>query len=179
MGWTVREDWRSRESALAEIRRDLQNDPNFKTLQMQTSGNRLWYIAQTPDGNLYIGLFLVKSMGEDGWAYKCMSESAGPVYYDCPVTYLSKVPDPGGYATNWRERVREHHTNRAKVRKRAAGGIFRYNDRYYRLYSRASAAGAWMVTELLDYGTPEQTDGRILRAGRHILNEAKWEPQND
>lgn len=175
MGWNASDNWKTREDALAEIRRDLQNDPNFKILQMQTTGNRLWYIAETPEGSRYIGLFLLKSMGTDGWACKGMSESAGPVYYDCPVTYLDKVPDPGGHATAWRVRVREHHANRAGVRKRVVGDVFRYNDRYYRLYSRASAAGAWMVTEVLDYGTPEQSDGRILRAGRHILSEAKWE----
>ena len=160
---------------MAEIRRDLQNDPNFTVVQMQTTGSRLWYIAETPDGSRYIGLFLLKSMGTDGWACKCMSESAGPVYYDCPVTYLNKVPDPGGYATTWREQVKAHHTERASTRKRAVGDVFRYNGKHYRLYSRASAAGAWMVTEVLDYGTPEQSDGRILRAGRHILNEGEWE----
>lgn len=175
MGWNARDNWKTREDALAEIRRDLQSSPDFTVVQMQTTGSRLWYIAETPDGVRHIGLFLLRSGGPDGWACKCMSESAGPLYYDCPVTYLDKVPDPGGYATAWRERVREHHANRAGVRKRSAGDVFRYNEKHYRLYSRASVAGSWMVVELLDYGTPEQSEGRILRAGRHILNEAKWE----
>ena len=51
-----------------------------------------------------------------GWGYHPMTESAGPVEVSCPLKYLNMVPDPGGYATGWRERVRKWHAKRKKYK---------------------------------------------------------------
>jgi hypothetical protein len=48
------------------------------------------------------------------WGYKDMDESMGPTDASCPMSYLNMVPDPGGYATAWRERVKAHHEKAAK-----------------------------------------------------------------
>lgn len=50
-----------------------------------------------------------------GWGYKDMCESSGPYVFNCPLSYLELVPCPGGYATEWREGVREYHGPRVKL----------------------------------------------------------------
>jgi hypothetical protein len=46
------------------------------------------------------------------WGYKGMTESCGPCEVSCPLSYLDMVPDPGGYATDWRAKVRAWHAAR-------------------------------------------------------------------
>jgi len=57
---------------------------------------------------------LLQSSGGE-WGYKDMDESMGPCDTSCPVKYLDMVPDPGGYATEWRAKVRA--ANRLKATK--------------------------------------------------------------
>jgi hypothetical protein len=55
------------------------------------------------------------------WGYKGMTESCGPCEVSCPLKYLDMVPDPGGYATGWREKVREWHAKRKGAYKGTLG----------------------------------------------------------
>jgi hypothetical protein len=43
-----------------------------------------------------------------------MDETCGPCEVNCPESYLDMVPlgDSGGYAKEWRERVKEYHIRR-------------------------------------------------------------------
>lgn len=83
------------------------------TLASSVKGNVLWTVKEYLDkesGGIkrYICCDLLGD-GGDGWGYKPMDESMGPLYYDCPLHYLNMVPDPGGFATSWREKVRHYH----------------------------------------------------------------------
>lgn len=86
-------------------------------------GNNLWIVHERntdADPSLdhrVLSLCLLAS-SRDGWGYKDMSESMGPYESDCPLKFLDMVPDPGGYATAFRERVRVFHA--AKTQKRKA-----------------------------------------------------------
>lgn len=64
-----------------------------------------YYIKMTNqvNGTKLIMLVLVKE--EDNEVYwKEITESMGPCYYNCPVSWFNEVPDPGSYATSWRQK---------------------------------------------------------------------------
>lgn len=113
MGWLFSERWPTR----ASMREHLCHGNGLRTIKSCWKGNNLWAVQEyTYDQGekagqtvQFIALYLVRWHGKDcqGWGYKDMDESAGPCYYNCPLTYLDMVPDPGGYATEWRAKVRE------------------------------------------------------------------------
>ena len=125
MGWLFSTNWPTR----ASMREHLCNDNGLKTIKSCWKGNNLWAVQEyTYDQGekagqtvRFIALYLVRWHGGDckGWGYKDMDESAGPYYYNCPLSYLDMVPDPGGYATEWRAKVREQHA--ASTRKLVEG----------------------------------------------------------
>jgi len=84
------------------------------TLKRYCSGNTLFTVQEvsnkeTGEATRYIGVYLMQRDANYGWGYKDMDESCGPYQYGCPLSFLDMVPDPGGYATEWRKRNREHH----------------------------------------------------------------------
>jgi len=70
----------------------------------------------------FIGCSILGSDPGCGWGSKDMEESMGPCYYSCPLSYLDIVPDPGGYATAWREQVREYWQKRRSARAKVKVG---------------------------------------------------------
>lgn len=110
MGWLF--GWNTRKQ-LAE---HLISGNGVNTIKHCWKGNNLWAVQEgrTHDDKpvTFIALYLVRggNNSRDGWGYKDMDETTGPYYYNCPLSYLDMVPDPGGYATEWRAKVREHHT---------------------------------------------------------------------
>lgn len=113
MGWTFAYDPSfGKKQCVAELRSPGRFGDSTKLLQACTVGNQHWYLAQT-DGVVWIGLDLLQGGGKTGgWGHKSMSESCGPCYYDCPVSYLDKASAPTGYAAAWREKVRQHHAEK-------------------------------------------------------------------
>lgn len=87
-----------------------------KTLAHCVRGNILWYVREiTGEGlppNRFIGCSILGTDGEGNWGSKDMEESSGPHQSSCPLSYLAMVPDPGHYATEWREGVRKYWANR-------------------------------------------------------------------
>jgi len=84
-----------------------------KVVAHKVRGQTLWAVIEyTQDagmrkaGHRFIACFLMRSYRGEGWGYKDLDESMGPTEVSCPMKYLAMVPDPGGYATAWRERVR-------------------------------------------------------------------------
>ena len=49
------------------------------------------------------------------WGYRPMTEEDGPNYETCPISFFDDVPDPGGYATEWRARCRERARRTSKA----------------------------------------------------------------
>jgi len=111
MGWLFSSNLRSK----AELIKHLTEEnvaPNMKTIAKAVRGNVLWavheYLVDSGTykaGTRWIGCYL---MGADQgwWGSKDMDESMGPCEKSCPVKFLDMVPDPGGYATEWRAKVR-------------------------------------------------------------------------
>jgi hypothetical protein len=116
MGWYFTEGT-SKQDIIKELIADGRNSSGseWRTIRHALKGNTLWSVIEaTPPADLelpiqrYIACFLLASR-HGGWGYKDMDESMGPNEVSCPLTFLHLVPDPGGYATAWRKRVREYH----------------------------------------------------------------------
>jgi hypothetical protein len=119
MGWYY--GCNSRAAQIAELTADFGGGEHSRTrtLRKYCSGNTLWTVQETtaPDGaaHLWIGCYLLSRAGKHDWGYKPMDESAGPCQLTCPLVFLDTVPDPGGYATEWRARVRAWHAARKPI----------------------------------------------------------------
>jgi len=119
MGWSFDSSLHSKAELIAYL-----TGPNLgtamKTVAKCVKGNVLWTVHEYVEdsgsykaGQRWIGCYL---MGADKgwWGSKDMDESCGPCEVSCPLSYLAMVPDPGGYATAWREKVRAHHAKASK-----------------------------------------------------------------
>ena len=112
MGWLI-----TTGASRADVIRDRVTDEETDTQRRQclasaVRGNVLWTvweITRKDNGETvrYIGCDLLGTDGEKNWGYKDMEESMGPYQVNCPLKFLSLVPQ----VTNegWREKVRQHH----------------------------------------------------------------------
>jgi len=119
MGWSFMSSMHSKAELIAYL-----TGPNLgltmKTVAKCVKGNVLWTVHEyveavypNPVGKRWIGCYLMAA-DQGWWGYKDMDESMGPSDVSCPLSYLNMVPDPGGYATAWRERVKFHHAKLAQ-----------------------------------------------------------------
>lgn len=96
-------------------------------------GNNLWTIVERfVDGkqtDKFIILFMLRRFDQGDWGYKDVDESMGPVYYNCPVSWLDEVPDPGSHATAWREEVR-NAASKVKSFKHGQRVVFDFEVRF-------------------------------------------------
>ena len=104
-----------------------------KVLASHAIGNQLWRVVEVrtegeADARRYIALDLLRSQGNYGWGYKDLTESMGPYYYTCPVAYFDMVLDPGGCATEWRQKVRERVATK-KMGARILNGLYYFPTR--------------------------------------------------
>jgi hypothetical protein len=129
MGWLHGPDF-TKESIRKEMT-DEQSRPDgyFKTLRSTFHGNTLWALHESKRGEdvqRWIGCYRLAK--HDGWwGYKSVDESMGPIYYDCPVTYLDEATEPANeYAREWREQVRAHAKAAAaqRAKKPAQGEVW-------------------------------------------------------
>lgn len=119
MGWTITPG-ASRRDIISDRIRDEESDRLRRhCLAHAVRGNVLWTvweITRLPgnETDRYIGCDLLGTDGEKNWGYKDLEESMGPCQVNCPLKFLSLVPQ----VTNegWREQVRRHHArNRQKI----------------------------------------------------------------
>lgn len=137
-------------------------------LSHRVIGRRLWFLAQTRTGERagrkWIGLTLIDCRNGEA-AVKCMDETCGPCYYDCPLSFLAQADPPvGPYAGPWREKVRAFHVRRAA--KRAAirpGARVSYGTQTYVL-RRSLGRRGWDVER--------ESDGLVLRMKTRQLGDA-------
>ena len=108
MGWDSIEG-ATRADVIREVTRP-RPDSNWAMIRHCVVDNVIYGIVEvTRPGQppeRFIDVVLIDEDPGFGWALKRMDESVGPYAYDCPLEYLDEVPSPGGYADEWRARVR-------------------------------------------------------------------------
>jgi hypothetical protein len=140
MGWLF--GWSSRKDLVDHVTKPWENDQSkIEVIAKKFSGNNMWCVFERTaklaptDKERFIVVFLIRGgRGNDcfRWGYKDESEEMGPCEVSCPLKFLDMVPDPGGYATEWRKRVREYHAKRNQ--KLAVGQIIKLsNGKDYRI----------------------------------------------
>lgn len=127
-----------------------------ETLAHTVRGSTLYAVREftAPDGSKSrcLVVCLLKKDRTMGWGSKDMEESMAPYAYDCPLSYLDMVPDPGYYATEWRRKVREYHAARRvqKENRPEVGDIWSCVPGLLSGMTRATIAGThgrgWLVT---------------------------------
>lgn len=121
MGWTT--GYNSRNEVVEQVTKGWENDvSSTQIVRKFFSGNNLWMVFERhskvapTDIEKFIVVALIRCWKTQGggmdWGYKDVSEEMGPCEVSCPLAFLDIVPDPGGYATAWRARVREFHARR-------------------------------------------------------------------
>ena len=160
MGWLFSTTWPTR----AIMRKHLCADNGLKTIKSCWTGNNLWAVQEyTYDQGekagqtvRFIALYLCRRRKNtrDGWGYKDMDESAGPSYYNCPISYLDMVPDPGGYATEWRAKVREQHAK--ENQKLVEGQKITLYDREYTVGAKHWKGGYLVRQNTTDFHLPKR-----------------------
>lgn len=145
MGWSF--GWNSRRELVDHLTKTWDTEQQTTVcLKKFFSGNNLWTVWERTaklaptDKERYIALFLIQGGNHCtegrgyGWGYKDISEEMGPCEVSCPLSFLDMVPDPGGYATAWRARVREHH--RIRNQKLVVGQMVQLtNGKVYKITS--------------------------------------------
>ena len=141
MGWLYPYHTKTRADLVKGLRAEY-NTPTHKILRSQCAGNRFWALCEgtRSDGQVirYILLCLLqgpeRNDPDGSWGYKEMDESVGPYYYDCPLSYLDLATEPvNDSARIWREKVRAHHSSKAKIPRPAVGMLVTYAGQQYRL----------------------------------------------
>jgi hypothetical protein len=102
--------WSNSEQKIVETGFDVES----KTLAHKVVRNTLWTVCEVvhyKEGKefsrqRFIGCYLLGSAQRYGWGYKAMDESMEPFYYDCPLSFLDKVPV---VKPEWRAKVKEYH----------------------------------------------------------------------
>lgn len=139
MGWLFTQG-QTRKELIEDLTRTQENEhAKFVTLRRFCSGNTLWTVQEvtrkaTNETTRFIGCYLMQRQHNYGWGYMDMDESCGPCEVTCPLGFFDMVPDPGGYATAWRERVRMYH---ARVHQKIVKGqlIALTNGKLYEVLS--------------------------------------------
>lgn len=170
MGWSFYADSRIDKKAIVQkLKEPGSLAPGYEMLDSAVVGNNFWYLMRAPDGEVTIGLTLMKSGGAGyGWGTKELTESEGPNEVNCPLRFLDKASPPKHYAVEWREAVREYHTVKAARPAYAAGQLWQYpNGPSYRLISKLQGRKGWIVECSEHKGIP-------YRAGFNILRELEY-----
>ena len=162
MGWMF--GWNSRKDLVDHLTKTWDTEKHTTVcLKKFFSGNNMWTVWErtSKDGSepyidRYIVLFLIKGGNHCteghgyGWGYKDVGEECGPCETSCPISFLDMVPDPGGYATAWRARVRAARATRNQ--KLVVGQVVRLtNGKDYKITSVSplrgeDLSGGWSPT---------------------------------
>lgn len=155
MGWCSSTEWYSKQQLVKYLSHPSRFGDNTEHIKSSVVGNNHWYIAkQISSGEVWIGLDLMASHGDDGWAYKDLTASCGPVEVNCPITFLkmASAPVPGSYDEAWRKRVLAYHERKRERRKRnyVKGMIVHYGGSNYQLVMPAGSRRGWIVNRCSD-----------------------------
>lgn len=155
MGWSYSTQWRSRKELVSYLSDPDRFAENHIHLKSSVVGNNHWYLAKAKKtGEIWIGLDMMRSGREDGWGYKDLTASCGPVELNCPISFLKAAsePSPEGYDGPWRERVIAFHESKKRKAKRnlQQGVVVQYGGYEYALEQPAGPRRGWFVNRLSD-----------------------------
>lgn len=138
MGWTFSTRPTTKQQFVKSLLADYANSSQ-QILDSSLRGSQLWVLARSGNKPPFICLFLLRC--QDGcWGYKDMDESMGPYYYNCPVTFLDRAPEPQGSnldhqgsGRSWRSFVREAHAyqRQRKSNKPRVGDVIQLDPQRY------------------------------------------------
>jgi hypothetical protein len=125
MGWTSSPAWPTKAALVKHLSDPFRGGPNMKMLAHKSTGKGFFAVWERfdPETN-QIDRALETTLtekqmvsGRTEWAYKSMSEDAGPYGLDdCPLSFLELVgPAKNEFAEQFRERVRAYHKKRTQV----------------------------------------------------------------
>jgi hypothetical protein len=153
MGWSWCQEWEHRKDIIADLTRDessksyaiKENKPTYsirKCIKHCFRGNNfsgvLWTVWDIFSHNVetdkliktdrYIGCDLLGYYKTDKcWGHKALCESSHPFYYSCPLGYLDMVPVS---CKEWREKVKQYHSDRKLKFEVKIGDFILLKDRY-------------------------------------------------
>jgi hypothetical protein len=151
MGWLFTQG-QTRRQLIEHLTKTEENETRkFVTLKKYCSGNTMFTVQEvtnktTGEAHKFIGVYLMQRDQNYGWGYKDMDESCGPYQVGCPLSFFDMVPDPGGYATDFRQRCRVSHARR--FQKLIVGQMVRLtNGKDYKITSLKPLRGSdgWNV----------------------------------
>jgi len=151
MGWTFAYSKSyGRKELIESLRSPTRHGPQTRILRACAIGNHHWYLAQTGD-EIWIGLDLMAGGGRNsGWGHKSMTETCGPYYFDCPLSYLDAASAPTGHAVEWRQKVREYWSARKARPTPATGLAVSYNNVDYILVRKLDKGLGWEAARVTD-----------------------------
>jgi hypothetical protein len=97
MGWSFNAHSQTKESYISEILDGF----NCPVLDYSVRGNHLWILLDTVPVPI-IALALLGSQ-RGCWGHTLMEESCGPDYYDCPLKFLKRAPEPQSFNLDHRD----------------------------------------------------------------------------
>ena len=158
MGWLSSNSWRTKESLVRHLTDSNRINNAMTLVKHSVLGNNLWMLLRhNVTGNHIIVLAMMsgnfgeyKSLPE--WGYKDIEESCGPIEVNCPLNYLDFPAEPMGFSTTWRERVRNYHDKKSKIRKAkesqaTVGSVLTYGKNQFKLLENLGRKG-WRVEHL-------------------------------
>ena len=113
MGWSIHYQGKSLEDCLKD---EMQGLTVIKQKAARDGSRTLrWYLAENK-GHRFVALAICERENNE-WAIKVLDESSGPCNVDCPLSFLDGLPEPVGYAAQWRQRVRDFHATKVTLKK--------------------------------------------------------------
>lgn len=170
MGWLFSDQWRSKSDLVSHLTQPSRFG-QARIISSKLVGNRHWFLAEGIEGRRWIGLDLLESgtQRNPGWGYKCLDESVGPYYFDCPLSFIRMASEPiNDTSRQWRSTVLEHHARSRLLSKRfsslKAGLVLTYGEDQYQLICLAGPRLGWTVSRL--------SDGRAFRMSPNQIKSA-------
>lgn len=178
MGWIFSTRPATKAAFVKQLLHEQFSDGRWELIDQSLRGNNLWTLVRpsAEESGPFIVLFRLQR--QDGcWGYKDMDESMGPYYYDCPLGFLDRAPEPEGHNRNhggtgrtWRDHVRDYHASQRQRQPRPrVGDVIRLDPVRFPGYSNN-----YLVTA--DLGRKGVLLDDYLRLSAHHLKWAELIP---
>lgn len=150
MGWSFSNNDVGRKAHIESLTKQFAT--GYVSLEHRAVGNHLWQLVIDPEGRKFITLDLISKERNGGWGNKNMSESAGPYYYDCPLSLLNKADPPTSpYAEAWRAKVRDWAKKQTETTKKLKelepGSVINTGTDQFKLLNNLGRSG-WRAVDL-------------------------------